>query len=100
MPYRKNPTTNQIIELDVFGEEFSEWTIPTDAELLQEAKTSKIPQCKSYLSSTDWYVIRKADNGTAIPTQIETNRELARTLQDNINACTTIEELNLINIEF
>lgn len=76
-----------------------EFVIP-DSEILQEAKTSKLSQCKSYLSSTDWYAIRKADNGTVIPTQIEKNRELARTLQDDINACTTIEELNAINIDF
>ena len=47
MPYRKNPTTNQIIELDVFGEEFSNWLVPTDVELLQEAKTAKITQLKA-----------------------------------------------------
>jgi hypothetical protein len=72
----------------------------TAGELLSNAKTSKISQCKSYLTSTDWYAIRKADNGTAIPTEIETNRESARILQDEINDCTTIEEVNAINITF
>jgi hypothetical protein len=80
------------------------WIALTESEILayelQEAKTSKLSQCKSYLSSTDWYAIRKADNGTSIPTEIAENRELARTLQDDINACTTIEELNAININF
>lgn len=91
----------------ILSEEYASWVsngntpeeIGDIAIKLQKTKTSKISQCKSYLSSTDWYAIRKADNGTAIPTEIQTNRELARTLQDDINACTTIEELNAINIE-
>lgn len=81
---------------------------------LLEAKKAKINQCKSYLTSTDWYVVRKADNGTVIPSEISTNRELARTLQEDINSITideeyfnqdgkpitALEELNAINIEF
>ena len=41
--------------------------------------------CNSNLQSTDWYVIRKADIGTAIPTNIVNFRTATRT------ACTTIE---------
>lgn len=32
----------------------------------------------AYLSSTDWYVIREADNGTPVPADIRAAREDAR----------------------
>ena len=32
----------------------------------------------AYLASTDWYVIRHADTGVAVPTDIATKREEAR----------------------
>ena len=86
--------------IKTWGYEIEQPVFTQEEGLLQETKTAKISQCLSYLSSTDWYAIRKADNGTVIPTQIAENRESARTLQDDINACTTIEELNAINIEF
>ena len=36
-------------------------------------------QQSSYLTQTDWYIIRKADVGTAIPTAIQTWRDAIRT---------------------
>jgi len=71
MPYRKNPTTNQIIELDVFGAEFSNWLIPTDAELLQEAKTVKLAQLEAFHDSDAariFYVKTTAKNTFAFST--------------------------------
>ena len=32
----------------------------------------------NYLASTDWYIIREADNGNPIPAEIKTKREEAR----------------------
>jgi hypothetical protein len=94
-----NLQTGEILELDLTAGEIQ--AINDRAPLaLQEAKNSKISQCKFYLSSTDWYAIRKADNGTAIPSEIETNRELARSLQQNINNCENLAELNDIILPF
>ena len=49
------------------------------------------------LANTDWYVTRKSEKGTAIPTDVETKREAVRTecdrLEVAINAVTTVEEL-------
>lgn len=51
----------------------------------------------SILSTTDWYVSRKAEKGTAIPADVETKRDAVRTecnrLEAAIAAVTTVEEL-------
>ena len=56
-----------------------------------DTKTNKVAQDKSdavgtaqkYLKDTDWYVVRKADTGKAIPSDISTKRAEARTTIDN-----------------
>ena len=56
-----------------------------------DTKTNKVAQDKSdavgtaekYLQDTDWYVVRKADTGKAIPSDITTKRAEARTTIDN-----------------
>ena len=49
---------------------------------LAEMKADKIQQLKANvnrdLQSTDWYVTRKAEKGTAIPDDVETERENIR----------------------
>ena len=57
----------------------------------------KIKQQQSgYLSRTDWYIIRKADVGTAIPTAIQTFRNAIRAdatrIENAITAATTMDE--------
>lgn len=49
-------------------------------KLVEEALTSeqKIIEAKVYLSETDWYVIREADSGKEMPSDIKTKREEAR----------------------
>lgn len=76
-----------------------EWS---NAESLEDAKQDKINLCLEYLSSTDWYVVRMSDisSQAEIPSNVVTNRANARSLQVNIEACTTLEELNNINIDF
>ena len=64
-------------------------------------KTEWIAQQKytagTLLASSDWYVVRKAENDTAIPADVLAYREAVRTTsgtrEDEINACTTTEEL-------
>ena len=57
----------------------------------------KVKQQQSgYLSRTDWYIIRKADVGTAIPTAIQTFRNAIRAdatrIENAITAATTMNE--------
>ena len=64
-------------------------------------KSTMIAQVKhtagTILAQTDWYVTRKSEKGTAIPTDVETKRDAVRTecdrLEIAINAVTTVEEL-------
>jgi hypothetical protein len=107
MIYLKEQNTNRIVEFQSqasIGAGFANWTRLTESEILahelQKAKDAKIAQCKAYLNKTDWYVIRLADAGIVIPVEIVENRNFARDNQDLITACTTLEALNNININF
>lgn len=44
----------------------------------EEQKERRIAVLEEYLSSTDWYAIRFADNGTPIPDDIRQGRQKAR----------------------
>jgi hypothetical protein len=54
-------------------------------------------QTAGLLQSTDWYITRKSDTGTAIPQEIQDFRnevrEVSNQQETQINACTTVEEL-------
>lgn len=100
----KNKKTKIIafFELDQ-GEDWEKCTQEEiDAYELEEAKKVKINQCKAYLSQTDWQIIRLSDPTSSEPLKegVAENRALARSLQDEINDCETLEELNDININF
>ena len=53
-------------------------------------------QQAGYLTQTDWYIIRKADAGTVIPTAIQTFRNAIRAdatrIENAITAATTMDE--------
>ena len=55
-------------------------------KLVEEALTSeqKIIEAKIYLSETDWYVIREADSGKEMPSDIKTKRAEARVTISNL----------------
>ena len=54
-------------------------------------------QASSLLATYDWYVIRKADAGTAVPSAVTTYRAAVRTksgeMETLIDACSTVDEL-------
>ena len=54
-------------------------------------------QTAGLLQSTDWYVTRKSDTGTAIPQEIQDFRTEVRIVSNQqetqINSCTTVEQL-------
>ena len=53
-------------------------------------------QQSEYLTTTDWYIIRKADNGTAIPSNIQTWRDAIRSdatrIENAITAAVTMDQ--------
>jgi hypothetical protein len=57
-------------------------------------------QTAGLLQSTDWYVTRKSDTGTAIPQEIQDFRTEVRIVSNQqetqINACTTVEQLKAL----
>lgn len=69
--------------------------------IIKGLKSQKISiskqQAAGLLNSTDWYVTRKADTGTAIPQEIQDFRTNVRAVSNQqetqINACTTVDEL-------
>ena len=65
--------------------------------LKSKAVTIQNQQAYTLLEPSDWYVVRKSENGTAIPTDWDNWRESIRTTYQQqvvaINACTTVPEL-------
>ena len=78
------------------------------SETLAELKISRIKALKKVaydkLLSTDWYAIRKAENGTDIPSDVITEREEIRTSvttkEGEINALTTKASILKYDINF
>ena len=59
-------------------------------------------QASSLLTANDWYVMRKADAGTAVPSAVTTYRAAVRTksgeMETLIDACSTVDELAALYI--
>ena len=53
-------------------------TAMNDLDMENRAKELSNEQHLKYLKETDWYVVRKADTGVAIPTDVANKREAAR----------------------
>jgi hypothetical protein len=68
--------------------------------LKSQAITAQNQLAYSLLEPSDWYVVRKSENGTAIPSDWDTWRESIRTTYQSqvtmINACTTVPELQAL----
>ena len=74
-----------------------EYGVQTVTRGLKYNAIQKVKQQQSgYLSRTDWYIIRKADVGTSIPTAIQTFRNAIRAdatrIENAITAATTMDE--------
>lgn len=80
----------------------------TISETVAELKTKRIKELKNLaydkLAPTDWYAIRKAENGTAIPSATQTERDNIRTTvttkEAEINALTTKAAILKYDISF
>ena len=95
-----NDATREVFTYDV--------KTKTISETVAELKTKQIKALKSLaydkLSSTDWYGIRKAEKGTEIPSDIQTERDAIRTSvstkEGEINALTTKASILKYSINF
>ena len=80
----------------------------TISETVAELKTQRIEELKKLahekLQATDWYAIRKAEKGTAIPSAKQTERDNIRTTvttkEAEINALTTKGAILKYDISF
>lgn len=80
----------------------------TISETVAELKTKRINELKKLaynkLQPTDWYAIRKAEKGTDVPSDIQTERDSIRTSvstkEDEINALTTKASILKYDINF
>ena len=70
--------------------------------LKSNAITTQNNQAYTILQPSDWYVVRKSENGTAIPTDWDDWRESIRTTYQSqvtmINACTTVPQLQALYV--
>ena len=100
-PYIEIENDAQILgkEMCVVDGVYQEYVTP-DSVLLEEGKKLKIRQCKNYLNNTDWQIIALTERGRPVDEDVAVNRPLAVSLQAEITACTILEELNNINIDF
>ena len=66
----------EISRLDVVNGEVVEYVPPPPTPEQLQAQTNA--EARSYLASTDWYVVRFAETGVAIPADISAARQAAR----------------------
>ena len=71
---------------------------PKDLDQLKETWTAEVKRTAgSLLCSTDWYVIRQAENSAAVPSQVLSDRALIRSLSNDkeaaIAACEDVAAL-------
>lgn len=89
----------------VFIYDVKEKTIPQTVEELKEQKINELNKIQfSKLEPTDFYVWRKYEKGTAIPSSVQTERDNIRsqalTKENEINALATKEALLRYNVNF
>ena len=74
----------------------------TSPGLKSNAITTQQNQAYGLLQPSDWYVVRKSENGVAIPTDWDNWRESIRTTCQSqvtmINACTTVPQLQALYV--
>ena len=90
----------------------TDWTPPAyvpPVRPIDEAKEAAVTQLKQQtndiLSNSDWMVIRQAETGEQVPAEWEAYRtdvrDYSRNAERDINACSTVDELNeMVNLGF
>lgn len=67
-----------IKEIEPDGEIRRFQIVENEKESEEDVKKRRIVELESYLSSTDWYAVRYAETGVAIPDEIKVKRQSAR----------------------
>ena len=63
---------------------FKAMSSDTKTDKVNQEKLKNIAEAQIYLRRTDWYVVREADSGKAMPSDIKTKRAKARQdIEDN-----------------
>ena len=63
---------------------FKAMSADTNTDKVNQEKLKNIAEAQLYLRRTDWYVVREADSGKAMPSDIKTKRAKARQdIEDN-----------------
>jgi hypothetical protein len=77
--------------------------LPSEEDLLNQLKSQqneKIAQCQLYLQSTDWQAAAFIKYSRPVDANVSENCLKAKQWKIDIDACTSLEELNNININF
>jgi hypothetical protein len=99
-----NATPKQLNDVNATDEDGEPVIQDGKQVVIKGLKSQKISiskqQTAGLLQSTDWYVTRKYDTGTAIPQEIQDFRTEVRIVSNQqetqINACTTVEQLKAL----
>jgi hypothetical protein len=99
-----NATAKQLNDVNATDEDGEPVIQDGKQVVIKGLKSQKISiskqQTAGLLQSTDWYVTRKSDTGTAIPQEIQDFRNEVRSISNQqetqINACTTVEQLKAL----
>ena len=83
----------------VVNEVIQEYIIP-DSVLLEQGQQSKTAQCQAYLEGTDWQAAALIKYGRPLDANVAENCLKSKQWKIDIDACTTLKELNNININF
>jgi hypothetical protein len=78
---------------------FQEYITP-DSVLLEQGKQIKTAQCQDYLEGTDWQAAAFIKYSRPIDANVSENCLKAKQWKIDIAACTTLKELENINIDF
>jgi hypothetical protein len=78
---------------------FQEYITPNSV-LLEQGKQIKTAQCQDYLQGTDWQAAAFIKYSRPIDANVSENCLKAKQWKIDIAACTTLEELENINIDF
>jgi len=78
---------------------YQEYVTPNSI-LLEQGKQIKTAQCQDYLQGTDWQAAAFIKYSRPIDANVSENCLKAKQWKIDIAACTTLEELNAININF
>ena len=74
-------------EQEVVNSRITKWENGADGRLVEQTRQARVDEMNvslKYLSDTDWYISRWTEVQIAIPTQVSTDRALARANVDAI----------------